>query len=100
MRKIGNVLVSIGEDSDGKKFACKIGVSFDSNGTSFVRLHALPMPKLDNKGYPEAWLKIEPDTGSYPRRKAQPPKPQREAPPPFPKDDAPQTPGPNSPMTL
>lgn len=63
MKKVADVLASIGQDNKdkNKKMWAKVGVMFESpKGERVIRLHVMPFPKPEHDGYPAVWLKIHP----------------------------------------
>lgn len=63
MKYYGDVCSTTGEyekDGQTKKRSVKIGAAFqdDQTGRISIKLEALPMCKVDDKGYPCAWLSI------------------------------------------
>jgi hypothetical protein len=59
MRKWGNIVQSTGE-KDGKKYWNKVGTFFvdDASNRMTIKLDCLPLPKINQDGYPEIWLNI------------------------------------------
>lgn len=62
MRKTHDLVVSTGEytqDGQTKKRWKNIGVAFtDDEGRMSLKLETVPLPKMDEKGYPEIWIKM------------------------------------------
>jgi hypothetical protein len=62
-RKTHDCVVSTGEyktpDGSTKKRWKNVGVAFtDDEGKISIKLETIPMPKMDNDGYPEVWIRL------------------------------------------
>lgn len=63
MKKVADVLVTIGVGADKQKIRTKVGVMFETEGKQAIKLHVLPMPRQGSNGAPEVWLLIQPVEG-------------------------------------